>query len=219
MRGDTTMRTHFVNELEAVRQDVIAMGETTIALLAAVMRAVVNADAEAVSRASELESQTDHLHRMIHDRCLNLIARQAPVARDARLLTGILDAIVDLELIADYAYEIVSLSPPPGNRPPSQIVNQLSELGAKIRDLLSSAIDIWRSEDPAGAISVRSRDAAIRAECVALDDKLARLVSGPGDGRVYLNLLLIGKHFERILRHAVCVADQAAAAAPLAQSE
>ncbi len=213
------MRTNFVNELESVRKEVIAMGETTIALLGEVMRAVVSADAEAASRASELESQTDHQHRMIHDRCLNLIARQAPVARDARLVTGILDAIVDLELIADYAYEIVSLSPPPGNRPPSQIVNQLSDVGGKVRGLLSSAIDVWRSEDVAAGLAVRSRDAAIRAECRALDDKLAHLIAGPGDGRVYLNLLLIGKHLERILRHTVCVAEQAAASAPAEQSE
>jgi len=28
------------------------------------------------------------------------------VARDASLVTGVLDAIVDLELIGDYAYEV-----------------------------------------------------------------------------------------------------------------
>jgi hypothetical protein len=44
-------------------------------------------------------------------------------------------------------------------------------------------------------------------------------LAGPGDGRVYLNLLFIAKHFDRILRHIVCVADQATAAAPLTWSE
>ena len=60
------------------------------------------------AKASELEAQTDHQHRLIHDQCLNLITLQAPVVRDARLVTGVLDAIVDLELIGDYANETVT---------------------------------------------------------------------------------------------------------------
>jgi len=213
------MRTHFVHELESVRMELIEMGETTISLLDEVIRAVGSPDSDAAERASEIESQTDHQHRMIHDHCLNLIARQAPVARDARLLTGILDAIVDLELIGDYAYEIICLKPPPNNRPPSQVSSQLSELGTKVRDLLSMAIELWRGGDAAGAPLVRSREAAVRTDCQTMDEKLGQLVAGPGDARVYLNLLFICKHFERIVRHAVCVADQAAAAAPVTRAE
>ena len=41
---------------------------------------------------------------------MSVITLQAPVARDARLVTGVLDATVDLELIGDYAYEMVTLS-------------------------------------------------------------------------------------------------------------
>jgi len=97
------MRTHYVSELESVRQNLIQMGETTISLLAEAVHVVVDPNSGPSVRASELESQTDHQHRLIHDQCLNLITRQAPVARDARLVTGVLDAIVDLELIGDYA--------------------------------------------------------------------------------------------------------------------
>ena len=43
---------------------------------------------------------------------------QAPVASDARLVTGVLDATVDLELIGDYAYEIVTLTSGIHGRPP-----------------------------------------------------------------------------------------------------
>ena len=84
------------------------MGETAVSLLAEALRAIVQPNPASLERASELESQTDHQHRLIHDQCLSLITRQAPVARDARLVTGVLDAIVDLELIGDYAYEIAT---------------------------------------------------------------------------------------------------------------
>jgi phosphate transport system protein len=208
------MRTRYVGELESVRQNLIAMGETTIALLAEALSAVVDPTPNRAAKASELESQTDHQHRLIHDQCLNLITLQAPVARDARLITGALDAIVDLELIGDYAYEMVGLASAKQGRPPSQMLNQVAEIGAKIGEILSAAIDSWRNEDRGLALSVRPREAAVRAECHALAEKVAQLTSAPGDVTAYVNLLLICRHLERIMRHAVCVAEQAAEAAP-----
>ena len=207
------MRARYAGELESVRQNLIAMGETTIALLAEALRAVVDPNPGCAARASELEARTDHQHRLIHDQCLSVITLQAPVARDARLITGALDAIVDLELIGDYAYEMVGLVPAKQGRLPSQILSQISEIGAKIREVLSAAIDRWRNEDRGLALSARPREAAIRAECQALADKVSLLTSAPGDVTAYVNLLLICRHLERITRHAVCVAEQAAEAA------
>ncbi len=209
------MRTRYSSELESVRQNLVAMAETTRELLAAALRAVADPNPESLAKASELESQTDHQHRTIHDQCLNLITLQAPVARDARLVTGALDAIVDLELIGDYAYEMIGLASPKRGRPPSQMLNQVVEVGGKIQEILLTAIESWREDDRTLALSARPREAALRAECHALSEKVTQLTSSPGDVTAYVNLLLICRHLERILRHAVCVAEQAAAAAPV----
>lgn len=212
------LRTRYAGELELVRQNLIAMGETTMALLAEGLAGVVDPSPDRAAKASELEAQTDHQHRLIHDQCLNLITLQSPVARDARLITGALDAIVDLELIGDYAYEMVGLGFPKHGRLPSQVVSQISEIGAKIREILQCSIDSWRNEDKNLALSARPREAAVRAECQALADKVAQLTSAPGDVTAYVNLLLICRHLERIMRHAVCVAEQAAEAARTASA-
>jgi len=213
------LRTHFVAELESVRQNLVQMGETTLLLLAEALRAVTDPISGPSARASELEAQTDHQHRLIHDQCLNLITLQAPVARDARLVTGVLDAIVDLELIGDYAYEIVTLSGSMKSRAPSQILSQISEAGTKIRESLRTAVDSWRSGNRVQALSVRPQQAPIRADCETVYEKLSQLTSGPGDATTYVDLMLICRHLERILRHAVCVAEQAAEAAPLDRAE
>jgi len=209
------IRTNYINELEAVRKNLVEMGETTILLFSEALNALADANPPSSARASELEARTDHQHRLIHDHCLKLITLQQPVASDARLLTGILDAIVDLELIGDYAYEIVTLAASLDHKPPSQISSQFGESGKKIREVLSLAIDSWRKRDRDQALSVRPREASIRAECEGLYSKLSQLVSTPGEATAYVDLMLVAKHLERILRHAVCVADQAADAAPL----
>src|SRR5215469_14113985 len=150
-RSGRMSRTQYVMELETVRRNLIRMGETAVSLLAEDLRAVVEPDPAQLEKASELEAQTDHQHRLIHDECLSLITRQAPVARDARLITGVLDAIVDLELIGDYAYEIVTLSSSMRRRPPLQVLNQVAEVGSRIEEVLTAAIDSWRGDSPAAS--------------------------------------------------------------------
>jgi len=213
------MRTNYVQELESVRQNLVQMGETTIALLTEALSAVADPRPDTSAKASELEARTDHQHRFIHDRCLNLITLQAPVASDARLVTGVLDAIVDLELIGDYAYETVTLSSGMHGRPPSQVLGQMVALGAKVQGCLSAAVDSWRSLDRAQGLSVRPRAVLIRAECGALYQKLAQLTSVSRDTTTYVDLMQICRHLERILRHAANVGDQAADAAPSVQDD
>jgi hypothetical protein len=160
---ETTMRTHYVEELESVRENLIQMGETTISLLAKAIGAVADPNSERSERASELESQTDHYHRLIHDQCLNLITLQSPVARDARFLTGVLEAIVDLELIADYPYEIVMLTVSMRRRPPSKISNHVSEVGARIRASLTTAMKAGARETAIGLRTATGRRNPMRS--------------------------------------------------------
>jgi len=209
-------RAHYDEELESIRHNLIQMGETTELLLREALDAAAESNPPPLEQASELEARTDHLHRVIHDQCLTLITRRAPVARDARLVTGVLDAIVDLELIGDYAYEIVTLSSSIKGRPASQILAQISRVGGKIHDLLKIAIDGWREGNQ--AVSVRPEELAIRGECAGLYEKLSQLTSLPGDATMYVDLMLICRHLERIVRHAVCVADEATSAAPADQA-
>jgi phosphate transport system protein len=206
---------HYRDELELVRQHLIQMGETTITVYTEALAGIGKCDREAAERIQELETRTDHQNRMIHEECLSLITLQAPVARDARLVTAILDAIVDLELIADYANEIASLSLEMTRRPMSQVLAQIAETGARIGEMLAAAIESWRKEDRELGLSVRPRETAVRAELMNLYDKLSKLMATPGDGALYVTLLLIARHLERIMRHSVSVAEQSAAAAPL----
>jgi phosphate transport system protein len=212
-------RTQYLMELESVRRNLIRMGETAVSLLGEAVRAVVEPSAVSLERASELESQTDHQRRLIHDQCLSVITRQAPVASDARLVTGVLDAILDLELIGDYAYEIVTLSSSILRRPPSQIIFEISNVGGKTQEILETAIAAWRDGEPVEWPPIHSRESTVRAECESLYEKLAKLTSGPGDATTYVDLMLIAKHLERILRHAVSVAEEAAEAAPLHETQ
>ena len=213
------MRTHYLEQLESVRRELVEMGETTLRLFDEAVLSVLEPNGDRLARARELEVKTDQQHRLIHDQCLNLIALQAPVARDARFVTGTLDAIVDLELIGDYSDEIVTLACGMPQAPPAQVLSQVSEVAKRVREILVKAIDSWRTESAAEGLSIRPQEFAIRVECSALYDKLTQLTSQEGRATMFVGLMLICRHVERILRHAACIAEQATGAAPLEQAK
>jgi phosphate uptake regulator len=97
-------------------------------------------------------------------------------------------------------------------------MNQMSGIGSKTCDVLSKSIASWRSHETVQDLSVKTQETAIRGECQSLYGKLSQLTSAPGGAMPYVNLMLICRHLERISRHAACVAEQAAAAAPLRTS-
>jgi len=211
-------RLHYQDELDSVRRHLIEMGDGTITLYTEVLSAIGKADRASAERAQELETKNDEQNRTIREECLNLITLQAPVARDARFVTAVLEAIVDLELIADYANEIAQLSLEMTRKPMSQILAQVSETGGKIGGMLSTAIDAWRKEDHDLGLSVRPREVGVRLELHVLYEKLGKLMATPGDGGTYITLLLIVRHLERIMRHAITVAESASSCAPASQA-
>lgn len=203
------------DELDAIRGNLAEMGQITITMLNEALATVTSNDSAAAERTHELETRIDDHNRQIHEQCLQAMATPRPRADEARLVTGIVGAIVDLELIGDYADEIATLGASIQRRPTSQIVHRISELGGRINGMLSTAIDGWAGDDLDQAVAMRPREADLRSECQVLYDKLFKLMSVPGYDSVYVHLLLICKHLELIARHAVSVGEQAAAVAPV----
>ena len=208
------MRSHFADELESVRRNMLLMGDLAVESVSYALKCVVKTEGANYEEASELEFRIDDLNRSIHNECLNILTLQAPVARDARLVIWILEGIVDLEQIGDYAFEASDLALNSPRCPVTQVTSQVVAFGEGVRGILAIALDTWKNLDRAQGLALRSRQASVRSDCQNLTDKLNQLVVSPGGGQVYISLILICKHFERMAHHAVSVAEQAAEAAP-----
>ena len=208
-------RAHFVEELEAIHQSMLSMGELTLRSIGSALKCLTNTGGATFEEVTALESEIDEANTIIHDRALKILILQSPVAGDARLITSILESIIDLEQIADYAYEISDLALQTDRRPASQVLSQVVAIGEQVREMLASALDGWSHLDRAAGLSLRSSETSIRTGARALADRLYQLTSSPADAQLYVNLILICKHFERMARLSAFVAEQAALAAPV----
>ena len=103
------MREFFVQELNGTRTELLRMGALAEKALSDALLGIVQSDLEAAGRVKALEEAIDSSNRTIYDRCLRFINLQAPVASDTRYITGILEAIVSIERIGDYADELADV--------------------------------------------------------------------------------------------------------------
>jgi phosphate transport system protein len=203
------MREAFYKELENLDREVVAMGALVEKSIALATTAFVEDDKAAAQKVRQGDDEIDRAFMDIEKRSLALMAQQAPVARDLRLVVAILGAIGELERSGDLAYNIAKLvqlddSPRQGTK---EVRALLARLGAEARELLAAAIDAWAQKDEALAADVERRDD--RSD--ELHGKvIATILQLKGDDVVAaaIRLAMVGRHFERIGDHAVNLAER-----------
>ena len=134
------IRHGFDQELEALRRELLLMGEI---VQQAIKNAVTALATKNMVLARSVMNGDDTIDRMqveIEDRCIALIARQQPVAKDLRILGTGLKITTDLERIGDHAFDIAKIVVQIGDDPlikPLVDIPRMAELAqAMLQDCL-----------------------------------------------------------------------------------
>jgi phosphate transport system protein len=198
------MRVAFHKELEALDQDVVRMGAVVERSTEDATRALVECDAGLARRVREGDEEIDRLFLDIEKRSLTLLAQQAPVAGDLRLIVAILRVVNDLERSGDLAYNIAKLVELEGvcDPGPKAVRLLVSELGQAAKELIGKAIDACATKDQALAADLARQDDRIDELHAQLIHKLLELNDRASVGPA-IRLAMVGRYFERIGDHAV----------------
>jgi phosphate transport system protein len=205
------MRDAYHKELESLDQGVVAMGALVEKSIHLAATAFVDNDKELAGRVRAGDDDVDAMFMDIEKRCLALMAQQAPVAGDLRLVVAILGAISEMERTGDIAYNVAKLvqrDDAPSSDPGIKVVRTLlAELGAEAQKVLAAAIDAWAQKDEAAAAAVERQDD--RSD--ELHGKvIAAILELKGEESVAaaIRLAMLGRYFERIGDHAVNLAER-----------
>ena len=99
-------RPHFDNELEEVRAIASRMASLVEDAIRLAMRALLERDRDLATQVVEGDEKINQLHHDLREEIFKVIATQAPVARDLRLLLGLQYIGAELERMGDYATRI-----------------------------------------------------------------------------------------------------------------
>jgi len=202
------MRDTFHNELERLDQDVLRMGALVEAAIEGATIALAEGDIERAARIMEADDAIDDLFIDMEKRALTMLAQQQPVAGDLRLIVTILRVLTDLERAGDLAFNVAKVTCKDLQIVTLKKVSLLIyELGHASRRLFSKALDVWAA-----------KDATLAAEMDQLDDEIDHLyqelfkelfhLRDETSFEVAMNLVLVGRYFERIADHAVNMAER-----------
>jgi phosphate transport system protein len=176
------------------------------------MEAVEQQDIELAALVIADDDRIDGRYLEVHQGILSLLALQAPVAGDLRLVAALLHVIKHVERMGDQCVNMAKLVPLDGHEPPSD---------ARMLDLIQRMGDQARAQVVQCGQAFERRDVDMAQDLVRQDDEIDRLnrdvfqnaleLGDEADRREWaMHMMLVGRCIERIGDNAVDIGEQTA---------
>ena len=202
-------RVQFEAELNEMKDELVAMCRLTADMIANATTALVNFDRELGRSIGESDKKVDEYEMDIEKRCMRILIRRQPVARDFRVVSTALKMITDIERFGDQASDIGDLVyTMPGDTYIKKLTN-LSAMGELAVRMVRESVNSFIRNDEQLADEVIALDDAMDDMFIAVKDDLIELIRQDGEknGDQAITLMMVAKYLERIGDHAVNVAE------------
>lgn len=202
-------RVQFEAELNEMKDELVAMCRLTADMIANATTALVNFDRELGRSIGESDKKVDEYEMDIEKRCMRILIRRQPVARDFRVVSTALKMITDIERFGDQASDIGDLVyTMPGDTYIKKLTH-LSAMGELAVRMVRESVNSFIRNDEQLADEVIALDDAMDDMFIAVKDDLIELIrqNGEKNGDQAITLMMVAKYLERIGDHAVNVAE------------
>jgi phosphate transport system protein len=202
------MQRHFHEELDALKQTLLAMGGLVEEQIRRVMIALLERDGDLAREVIERDTQVNAYDVEIDETCVELLALYQPTAGDLRFITTAMKIVTDLERIGDQAVNIAQRALELNQEPQLKPYIDLPRMAEKAQRMVKESLDAYVGRDTALARRVCSED----AEVDALKEQIFRelLTFMMQDARTIpraIRLILISRFLERVADHATNIAE------------
>ena len=203
------MQRHFDDELRDLKQDILKMGVFAQDAIRNSIESLKNRDRELAKSIIENDTKIDKLELVIDEKCVDLIARHQPLAKDLRFITVGMKLNSELERIADIAVDIAQRVLEIVDKPLLKPLVDIPKLTVIAQSMVKMAVDSFVKGD------VELAKEAILSDGEA--DKLRNLITkeliedymakDASTAPRAVQLLLIARFLERICDHATNIAE------------
>lgn len=196
-------RKSFHAELEELQKDILKLGGLVEQAIYKGVKSLVEMDVNLAQEVIDSDDVIDSYELEIENKCLTMIARQQPMARDLRTIGTALKIITDLERMADHSTEI------------AKVTKRLQG-----QELIKPLVDVPRMAQLAQRMVADSlqafiqRDTNLAVEMIELDHEvdhlyrqifrelLVLMMEEPRNITQATYILLVARNLERIADHA-----------------
>jgi phosphate transport system protein len=141
-------RPTFHEELEAMELDLLTLGELAGNAVRSAVDAVMTNDEDLAERVVASDDEIDQLYLSLDQGMISLLALQAPVAADLRLVSVIMHSSLHLERVGDQAVNVAKIFQITKDLPRNAtIVQHIGEMGDIVVEMIRTAMDALRRRD------------------------------------------------------------------------
>ena len=203
------MERHFDQELKELNGDILRMGILAQEAIRNSIEALKNRDKETAKSVIKKDNDIDELELAIDEKCVDLIARYQPMAKDLRFIATGMKINAELERIADLALDIAQRTLELLDKPSLKPLIDIPKMTLIAQNMVKMAIDSFVKGDIDLAKQVLSSDSKadnlrdlIQKELI--EDYMAKdRTTIP----TAIQLLLIVRFLERICDHTTNIAE------------
>ncbi len=198
----------FDQQLARLQSELSAMGDSITGIIENTIAALRHNDLNSARRivASDREINSMALH--IEQTCINLIARQQPLAQDLRTIVATSKIATDLERIADQCADICGIMLRTVGLPQTDSLLHILQMFTEAYSMFRQALVAHTNQDAILARQVCQNDDAIDNAFARIMLELSEtLASGELQASQAVDLILVAKYVERIADHVTNVAE------------
>jgi phosphate transport system protein len=156
-------REHYSQELADLRASVVAMASMTNKAIDNAVTALARRDVRLAEQVVAADGAINEHRWRTEEQALLVIATQAPMARDLRMIAAVIHIVTDLERMADHAAGIAKIALQTADRPPLKPLVDIPRMSEIARTMLHDAITAFIEDDQAAARAIVARDDEVDA--------------------------------------------------------
>jgi phosphate transport system protein len=204
------VRTNFEQRLEGLEAKLGQMGQVLQSQLDRTLVALTHADQRAADEVTLRDQLLDAAYVEVEEEILRTLALEAPVARDLRLVAGVLHVNSHIERMGDLCVNMARFVKLAGSdQPDPEIQATLAEMGEHAKRMVATAMECFMQRD----VELAERLPIMDQPLDELNERVFRqLEQLPADratpGPWASRMVLTARYLERIGDHSVDIGEQ-----------
>ncbi len=199
---------HFEQELERLKSKLLEMSALVENAVYRSVQGVVEKNEELAQQVLKNEGRINQLEIEIDDMAIGLLALQAPLAADLRLVTAAIKINNDLERMGDLSVSIAQSALALIREPLIRPLIDIPHIAGLAQSMVRKSLDAFVNRDGEMARSVLASDDAVdNMRTASYHELMSFMEKNPQQIPQALYLLSVVRNLERIADHATNIAE------------
>lgn len=200
------MRATYRQELDSVIDQLVHMASLVEIAMQEASESLLTADLAKAETVISNDAELDALHEELEYKCMSLLALQAPVAGELRIVVSAVRVVFELARMGDLSVHIAKIARLryPEHALPADLEGNFKEMGRIASKMIELARITLSEHDADEALRLAEIDAAVDE---LRSEHFSKILDKNWGGTVEeaVDVALLGRYYERFCDHAVAV--------------